>query len=96
MPLVELAGRVARLDAEAEPLVAGGARLRDQLLEQLVADAVPALGGDDGDRELGRPLVDEPVARLVEPKTRNQAAPTGKPFSSAITAVSPGLPHPRT
>ena len=41
--LVELPGRVARLDAEAETVVAGVPRLRDQLLQELVADSVAAL-----------------------------------------------------
>ena len=65
MALVQLARRVARLDAQAErgrspPRL----RLLDQRLQQLVADAVAALGRHDRDRELGRRLVDEAVARL--------------------------------
>src|SRR5581483_1544206 len=63
--LVEMDRRVVRLDAQAQLLVALCARLVDQLREQLAAEALPAPARHDRDRQLGRVLVDEPVARLV-------------------------------
>src|SRR6266508_4614629 len=57
--LVEADRRRALLDAERELLVAGVAGPRDELFEQLLADAVLAAGGHDGDRELWRVLVHE-------------------------------------
>ena len=56
------------------------------------ADALSPRVRDDGDREFGRPLVDEPVAGLVLAEQPVPAAPTGT-ASIAITAVSPGRPQ---
>ena len=64
--LVQLdrAGVVA-VDAERDGRVAGCARPVEQRVEQRRADALAARARDDGDGELRRPLVDEPVARPV-------------------------------
>jgi hypothetical protein len=72
--LVEADRRVVVLDAEAEPAEAVALRPRDQRLQHLLAEAAAAPAGDDRDRQLGRVLVDEAVARLV---LLEQAGPRG-------------------
>src|SRR5581483_5998822 len=65
LALVEVERRVVGLDAQAdggEPVLAG---LREQRLEQLAAEAATPAARHDGDGQLGRLLVDEPVARRL-------------------------------
>src|SRR3954447_2988891 len=63
--LVEPERRVVRLDAERDLLEAVLLRLREQRCQQLLPIPSAAARGHDGDRQLGRPLVDEAVARLA-------------------------------
>src|SRR5439155_12874721 len=77
IPLVELGEAVALVeadrravlrDAKRDRLVALRSRSREQGVHQLASEAAAAPAGNDGDRELGRLLVDEAVAGRVAPE----------------------------
>src|SRR3954454_7049078 len=62
--LVEAERGIVRLDAERDLLEPVLLCLREQAHEKLLSIALATARRDDRDRELRRPLVDEPVARL--------------------------------
>src|SRR5438093_1222527 len=64
VPLVQPERGIVRLDAERDLREAILLRLREQARQQLLAEALAAPRRHHGDRELGRLLVDEAVARL--------------------------------
>ena len=64
--LVEADRRVVAIDAQAEPPEAVAPwRDVDQAVEQLLAEPAATAARDDRDRQLGRLLVHEAVARLA-------------------------------
>ena len=95
VPLVEADGGGIVLDAQRDARVAVRARPLEQAVEQLLADALAAAAGDDRDRQLGRLLVDEAVAR-ARPRGRGGTSRRrgGGRSSIAISAVSPLRPQP--
>src|SRR5205085_11954870 len=64
VPLVEAESGIVGLDAERDLVEAVLLRLREQADEQLLAVALATARRHDRDREFGRLLVDEAVARL--------------------------------
>ena len=95
VPLVELHGRAVLGDAERDRAVAVRPRTRQERIHQLAAEPVAPSAGDDRDRELGRLLVDEPVAPsgLLEEPVPGRA--DGKPVverdHGCIAASAPVL-----
>ena len=63
--LVEPDRGVVAIDAQAEPPEAVAPADAISALEQLLPEPAAAAARDDRDRQLGRLLVDEPVAGLV-------------------------------
>ena len=92
--LVELdRARVGAVDAERDRGVAVRPRPLEQRVDERPADALAARVRDDGDRQLRRLLVDEPVPGPVACRTAGtRRRRPGSPSSIAITAVSPGPP----
>src|SRR2546421_209442 len=89
--LVEPQRRIVRLHAQRDLFETVVARLRKQRFEQLVAEALPAAGRDDGDRKLGRLLVDEAVARLL---LLEQPVPRRADVSSLVAGDHGGVAGP--
>src|SRR6266498_622017 len=86
--LVEAQRRVVRLDAERDLPETVPFRLREQGSEQLFAVALPTPRRHDGDRQLGRLLVDEAVARLA---LLEEPVPRGTDVSGVVVGDHGGV-----
>src|SRR5690348_13535849 len=80
-----------RIGAEADRLVAFRAGALEQRLEQLLPRALAAPARDDGDRQLGRALVDEAEARLA---VGEEAVPGGAVRMRAVHRDHACVPAP--
>src|SRR5439155_15189605 len=89
VPLVER--RAVPGGAEAQGVIALAPRLREQRLHQLVADSLAAAARDDGDRQLRRPLVDEPETRCTP---RKEPVPGGADRLELVDRDETAVPLP--
>ena len=80
---------VVAVDAERDRLVPLCACAVEQRLEERRSDALPSRVRDDGDRELGCPLVDEPVPA---PISGEQPVPGGADREAGVERDHRGVP----
>src|SRR5919198_4557982 len=84
-------GVVASLDTEAQRRVALGLRALAEGVEKRFADPAAAATRNDGDRELGRLLVDEAVSRVV---ATEKAVPRGADRKAVLDRDQDGVARP--